>query len=152
MTAEEKPPLTDDEEIAILFPQPIELKIGSGGLKFAVLPMDTRTCMKFIQKARPVFKKAEELAGGAKQDGESQFKNIIAAAADHQDEFFDALSIATGRTAELIGKLPPGASTALAYLVWQANIDFFVQNVGNLAFGVLATLQGKTGDGAGLTH
>jgi hypothetical protein len=144
-------PLTEEEELAILFPEPVPFKIGN--LTVKLIPMDTDTCMRFMHKARPLLKQL--MQEGPLQMSDKMIPAVTLAVADHPTEAKEALAIATGRSAEFIGKLPPSAVGALVVAIVQVNADFFVRSVGSLASGAaMATPGEKTGanDGAGLTH
>ncbi len=144
-------PLTEEEELAILFPEPMPFKIGN--LTLRLMPMDTDTCMRFMHRARPLIRQL--LQDGALEMNDKMASALTLAVADHPTEAKEAMAIATGRTVEFIGKLPPSAAGALVIAIFQVNSDFFVRSVGSLVSGAaMATPAEKTGanDGAGLTH
>lgn len=127
----EKQQLTEEEELAILFPEPVNFKLGA--IVIPVSPMNTVACARFAAKARPIIKGA--LASGANFAGGPEgltnvLGAIVVAAMDFPTELLEALAIATGRPVEFLGKLPPAAATALARLVFQVNADFFSQGPG----------------------
>lgn len=149
MTTEEKPPLTEDEELALLFPEPVELMVGK--ITIRIEPMDLATCSRFAQKARPILKQVlGPLAIGA--DINVMIPTLVLAAAEFPDEWIAALAIAAKKSPFFIGRLPPSFAPLLVQTIFKVNIDFFAQSVGDLASGALAMRQEKAGDGAGLTH
>lgn len=160
--AEKETPLTEEEELAILFPEPVECRIGTKDperfLILKILPMDLDTCIRFGNVARPIvvqlIRAQAASAGGGGEFVEKMLPDLLAAAAEHRVEFLDALALATGRDRAFIGKLPWTAALALLPVIFTVNADFFVQSVGNLVPGVLAMVQDKAGaiDGAGRTH
>lgn len=139
--------LTEEEELAILFPEPTPFKIG--GITLSILPMDTATCARFSNKARPIIK---QMMPGGPLTMEKMLAGLALAIADYPDEMIQALAIATGRAPEFIGKLPPTVTGALVMTIFSVNADFFSRGVGSLVSDAQAMLSGKTGDGAGLTH
>ena len=135
--------LTEEEELAILFPEPVDFKAGR--LTIPLLPMDTITCARFAAKARPIIK----LALTAQTDFVSA---ILVAALDYPDEAVAALSIATGKSAEFIGRLPPALAGELARKVFDINQDFFGQSAALPGSGAQAKSPDPAADGVGLTH
>lgn len=149
------PKLTEEQELAILFPEPIDFTIGK--VVIPVAPMDTIACARFAARARPIIRTALD-SGQAFATDDAGLENVLAAiivaAMDYPTELLDALAIATGRPADFLGKLPPSATASLARLVFQVNADFFVQSAGLLGSGALATEPAKAAPapGAGQTH
>jgi hypothetical protein len=147
--AEKQTPLTEEEELAILFPEPFPFKVGS--LTLPLMPMDLATCMRFATKARPIIE--QMMQGGSIEFTEKMLPALVKAVADHPREAVDAMAIATGRSTAFIGKLPPLAAGALVIAIFRVNADFFAQSVGTLAIDALLMGEAKPGtDGAGLTH
>lgn len=143
--------LTEEEEIAALFPQPVEMRVGAT-LRIYVKTLDTESCFALMHKARPIFKRFVELEVAA-DSPDARFKRLMLVAEEFPDELFEALAIVTERPAEFLRKLPFGVATAIAYIAWELNVDFFVQTVGALASGVLEMVREKAAaDGAGQTH
>lgn len=148
MTTKETP-LTEEEELAALFPEPFPFTIGK--LTLPLMPMDLAACMRFAVKARPIIDQL--MRSGSIEVTEKMFPALAAAVADHPTEAIAAMSIATGRSTEFIGKLPPLAAGALVMAIFRVNADFFAQSVGTLAIDALLMGREKSGtDGVGLTH
>lgn len=142
--------LTEEEELAILFPEPVPFKIGN--LTVQLMPMDTDTCMRFMHKARPLIRQLLQDGAGL-NTSEKMIPAVALAIAEYPTEAKDALAIATGRQPEFIGKLPAAAMMALTIAIIQVNSDFFVQSVVLLAGGATALPAAtEPSDGAGLTH
>lgn len=162
MMSEKQIPLTEEEELAILFPAPVECRIGTKDpekfLVLHILPMDLDTCIRFGNAARPIVARlVQAQIGGGSFGGDMLDKmlpDLLAAASEHRVEFLDALALATGRSREFIGKLPWTAALSLLPIIFTVNADFFVQSVGNLVPGVKAMVEEKTGASAGVgrTH
>jgi len=148
------PKLTEEQELAVLFPEPVEFKVGK--IVILVGPMDTAACAHFAHKARPIIRAALD-SGATFGNSDGGLTNIlgaiVVAAMDYPTELLDALSIATGRPAEFLGKLPPSATTSLARLVFQVNADFFAQSAELLGSGAPAIIPENAAiSGAGQTH
>jgi hypothetical protein len=140
--------LSEDEEIASLFPEPVSCQIGK--LTIMITPMNLETCISFMSKARPII--TPVLQSGA-STVEDVMPLVLAAAADHKDAFVEALALGIGRTPRFVGKLPWPAAISLAATIFTVNMDFFIQSVGTLAPDVMAILKEKAGiAGVGLTH
>jgi hypothetical protein len=122
--------MSEDDEISALFPQPVEFKIGDKVLA-SLLPMNLDGCFTFAASLKPILGNLFE--GGATMDG-ARFADILFAAAEHRAGVYDALSVATGRSAAFLARLPLGVAMTLTQVVFQVNVDFFVRAVGGLSF------------------
>jgi hypothetical protein len=129
----------DDQVIRSLFPEPVI--VTAGPFKLSIMPMDTGTCLRCSRAFRPIVRALLEVPDVKSRTVEAIIESpeFILAIADNEDGFYQALGLAIDRPPEFVAKLPPGAATALAYLVWTLNIDFFVRAVGSLAYGSKAT-------------
>lgn len=159
--AEKEIPLTEEEELAILFPAPVECRIGTKDpdkfLVLHILPMDLDTCIRFGNAARPIVAKLIQAQAGDRLGGDlidKMLPDLLAAASEHRVEFLDALALATNRKREFIGKLPWTAALALLPIIFTVNADFFVQSVGSLVPGAQAMAEESppASAGAGRTH
>ena len=74
---------------------------------------------------------------------------FVVAAADHPDEFVEAMSLAIGKPLDFVGRLPPAATLALAAKVLEINSSFFALTAASLASGGRGTeaAAGTGGDG-----
>lgn len=156
MTSETSKTQSEAEELAALFPEPLDFPIGKGGMKILLTPMDLATCAKFTQRARPIFEAFR--SSKAPVDNFDEFMEValpevLTVCAENPDVLMDAISIACHRTPEFVGKLPPGVVLALAGAIFKVNSDFFIQTAGNLASGVLEIMQEKASRASvGQTH
>lgn len=136
--------LTEEEELAILFPEPVVFPIGAR-LKIELLPMDTATCARFANKARPIIKAA--LASSSEL-----VAAVIVGTMDYPDEAIAALSIATGKPVEFIGRIPPPITRKLIEKIFEINADFFDQSAAAAGSGALVKSPDPVPVGVGPTH
>jgi hypothetical protein len=145
--------LTEEEELAILFPEPTIVPLGAK-LKIAVAPMDTMTCAHFAAKARPIIRAAIE-SGASFSTFTSLLSALVVAMADYPEELVQSVAIAVGKSPEFIGKLPPAATLGLGRVVFEVNSDFFAQSAELLGLGVPVIQpapQASAAHGVGPTH
>lgn len=141
---------TEQEELAVLFPEALPFPIGK--IVLQIMPMNLCDCAHFAMKARPIIDRLMQVRPSAGQDFmDAAMPQILLAAAEYPNELIGALAIASGKDPEFIGKLSPGQAMALATVIFQVNADFFAQSVGQLGVDVLRMAVGPS-DGAGQTH
>ena len=152
MTTQQMTAQEEADELAKLFPEPVPFPIGSK-LVIQIPTMDAAECAKFTRLARPLFEAfRNHQSANLDEFATVTLPEIVAEVAEKPESLFGALAVALRRSPEFVGALPPGYILALAVAVFKANIDFFAQTPGNLAAGVMAMVQEKASDSAGLTH
>lgn len=127
-------------KLAALFPAPVYVKFGP--FDWPITPMTARQSAHFLAHVRPIMHSLFE-AGKATPGDTDSMELIVPPLMDflatNPEEFFAAMAIATGQSANLIGELPTGVVAGIVTTVVLVNHAFFVESLGSLASGNVAT-------------
>lgn len=144
MTAKQ---LSEEEELAILFPEAVPFPIPGTSLSIALAPMDIATYVRFMAKARPIV-----LAALGMPPGEDIVVAVVVAMMRHPEEAIAALAIATGKSEAFIGRLRPTVCASLARKIMDVNRDSFGLSVVEPGSDAQVKSPDRVADGVGVTH
>ncbi|WP_153116022.1 hypothetical protein [Rhodocyclus tenuis] len=140
------------EDLEALIPAPRVVTTALGDI--SVLPIVTAQIPPFLRHARPLLDQLDSLlivvgadAGEAVIAPPPDWMSLIE---QHGESAIAAIAVATGKTADQIGTLPPDQTLALLQAIVEENLDFFVRRIlpatRSLVVGLLsrlATLAGR---------